>query len=37
LTLTHEGVLPEWFEKTREGWGKILTTLSVQLAGQTAE
>lgn len=24
LTLTHEGVPPEWAEKTSEGWGKIL-------------
>jgi uncharacterized protein YndB with AHSA1/START domain len=27
LTLTHEGVLPEWAERTQEGWGKILTGL----------
>lgn len=24
LTLTHEGVPPEWAEKTQEGWTKIL-------------
>lgn len=27
LTLTHEGVLPEWAERTQEGWGMILTGL----------
>jgi uncharacterized protein YndB with AHSA1/START domain len=27
LTLTHEGVLPEWAERTQEGWGMILGTL----------
>jgi uncharacterized protein YndB with AHSA1/START domain len=27
LTLTHKGVLPEWAERTQEGWGKILTGL----------
>ncbi len=31
LTLTHEGVLPEWAEKTQEGWGKILTDLSSKI------
>lgn len=28
LTLTHEGVLPEWAERTQEGWGKILAGLN---------
>lgn len=28
LTLTHDGVLPEWREKTREGWGTILDGLA---------
>jgi uncharacterized protein YndB with AHSA1/START domain len=27
LTLTHEGVLPEWAERTQEGWAMILTGL----------
>ncbi|MGA9720780.1 MAG: SRPBCC domain-containing protein [Acidobacteriaceae bacterium] len=27
LTLTHEGVLPEWAERTQEGWGMILNGL----------
>ncbi|SER80789.1 Uncharacterized conserved protein YndB, AHSA1/START domain [Nitrosomonas sp. Nm51] len=28
LNLLHEGVLPEWTERTLEGWGKILQTLN---------
>jgi hypothetical protein len=24
----HEGVLPEWAERTQEGWGMILTGLN---------
>jgi uncharacterized protein YndB with AHSA1/START domain len=36
LTLTHEGVLPEWLDGSREGWGKILDGLSAQLAAETA-
>ena len=32
LTLTHEGVLPEWLESGREGWGKILDGLAAHLA-----
>src|SRR5262249_39493805 len=32
LTLTHEGVLPEWVERGREGWGKITDTLAANLA-----
>lgn len=28
LTLTHDGVLPEWADRTQEGWGKILGGLS---------
>jgi uncharacterized protein YndB with AHSA1/START domain len=27
LTLTHTGVLPEWAERTQQGWGMILGTL----------
>ena len=33
LTLTHEGVLPEWLDRGREGWGKILDGLSAHLVG----
>jgi uncharacterized protein YndB with AHSA1/START domain len=36
LTLTHEGVLPEWLESGREGWGKILDGLAVHLADELA-
>jgi len=32
LTLTHEGVLPEWLEKSREGWGMILEALAMHLS-----
>jgi uncharacterized protein YndB with AHSA1/START domain len=32
LTLTHERVLPEWAERSKAGWGKILTTLASVLA-----
>ena len=28
LTLTHEGVLPEWSDRTREGWAMILNHLA---------
>jgi uncharacterized protein YndB with AHSA1/START domain len=31
LTLTHEGVLPEWLERSKEGWGKILEGLAENL------
>jgi uncharacterized protein YndB with AHSA1/START domain len=31
LTLTHEGVLPEWLESGREGWGKICDGLAAFL------
>lgn len=31
LTLTHEGVPPEWAERTQEGWGMILGTLDRRL------
>jgi uncharacterized protein YndB with AHSA1/START domain len=31
LTLTHEGVLPEWFDSGKEGWGKILDALAGNL------
>ena len=36
LTLTHEGVLPEWLDRGREGWGKILDGLSAHLAEEAA-
>jgi uncharacterized protein YndB with AHSA1/START domain len=36
LTLTHEGVLPDWLERGREGWGKILDGLSTHLAKEAA-
>lgn len=31
LTLTHEGVLPEWLEQSKEGWGMILDSLAARL------
>jgi uncharacterized protein YndB with AHSA1/START domain len=31
LTLTHEGVLPEWLESGRKGWGMILDGLATHL------
>ncbi len=31
LTLTHEGVLPEWIDRTRQGWTMILDSLAGQL------
>jgi hypothetical protein len=36
LTLTHDGVLPEWLDATREGWGKILDGLAASLANEPA-
>src|SRR5579859_7952664 len=36
LTLTHEGVLPEWVERSREGWGMILDGLGRCLAKAAA-
>jgi uncharacterized protein YndB with AHSA1/START domain len=36
LTLTHEGVLPDWLDKVREGWGKIVATLESNLAKDAA-
>jgi uncharacterized protein YndB with AHSA1/START domain len=36
LTLTHEGVLPEWLDRSREGWEKIIDGLSTHLAGEAA-
>jgi len=33
LTLVHEGVLPEWAERTRGGWGMILEALARSLGG----
>ena len=35
LTLSHEGVLPEWLDRTREGWGMILDGLSAFMAQDT--
>jgi len=35
LTLTHEGVLPEWLERTIEGWEKILAALAASLGQDT--
>ncbi len=32
LTLTHDGVLPEWASPTEAGWGMILDTLARTLA-----
>ncbi len=37
LTLTHEGVLPEWLDSGREGWGKILDGLSAHLAKEASD
>jgi uncharacterized protein YndB with AHSA1/START domain len=31
LVLTHEGVLPEWAEPTKQGWGEILGRLDERL------
>jgi uncharacterized protein YndB with AHSA1/START domain len=36
MTLTHEGVLPEWVERTSEGWGKIVGALGANLAKEAA-
>jgi uncharacterized protein YndB with AHSA1/START domain len=36
LTLTNEGIPPEWVDRTREGWGMILDGLSAHLAKQAA-
>ncbi len=36
VTLTQEGTLPEWVERTREGWGKILATLAAKLESEGA-
>jgi uncharacterized protein YndB with AHSA1/START domain len=36
LTLTHEGVLPEWLEPSRQGWGMILETLAKRLTEDAA-
>jgi uncharacterized protein YndB with AHSA1/START domain len=33
LTLTHEGVLPDWAERTQAGWGMILDNLEWRIAG----
>jgi uncharacterized protein YndB with AHSA1/START domain len=37
LTLTHEGVLPEYAGRTEEGWGRILETLESSLLAPAAE
>jgi uncharacterized protein YndB with AHSA1/START domain len=29
LTLTHEGVLPEWRDRSQEGWGKLLDAAAI--------
>jgi len=31
LTLTHEGVLPEWSERTRSGWSALTEALAATL------
>lgn len=36
LTLTHDGVPPEYAERNVEGWGKILAGLAPAMAGKTA-
>jgi uncharacterized protein YndB with AHSA1/START domain len=36
LTLTHEGVGPDWAEGTRDGWRRILAGLEPALDGVTA-
>jgi uncharacterized protein YndB with AHSA1/START domain len=33
LTLIHEQVLPDWAERTQEGWGMILASLERVLGG----
>jgi uncharacterized protein YndB with AHSA1/START domain len=37
LTLTHEHVLPEWAERTHEGWGAILSALAKSLRSPVAQ
>jgi uncharacterized protein YndB with AHSA1/START domain len=32
LTLTHEGVLPEWADRTKAGWGMLLDSLAAAIA-----
>jgi uncharacterized protein YndB with AHSA1/START domain len=36
LTLTQEGTLAEWVERTREGWGKIMDKLALNLTNDAA-
>ena len=36
LTLTHEGVLPEWLERSKEGWTMILSGLAELMASVEA-
>jgi len=31
LTLVHEGVLPEYLERTQQGWGKILSAMAANV------
>jgi uncharacterized protein YndB with AHSA1/START domain len=31
LTLTHEGVLPDFIDRTRQGWGMLLDALAANL------
>jgi uncharacterized protein YndB with AHSA1/START domain len=35
LTLTHEGVLPEYLERSHAGWGKICDGLAANLVGDS--
>jgi uncharacterized protein YndB with AHSA1/START domain len=37
LTLTHEGVLPEWTDRTKQGWTMILDGLASQLEQPTQD
>jgi uncharacterized protein YndB with AHSA1/START domain len=34
VTLTHEGVLPEWRESGLEGWGKIFDALAASISAK---
>ena len=36
LTLTHEGVPPEWAEDSRDGWAKILAGVEPAMEGRRA-
>jgi uncharacterized protein YndB with AHSA1/START domain len=37
LTLTHEGVLPEWIERTRQGWTMVLDNLDKRLQSSASD